>query len=600
MRLGYKQRLGLCAALLAAGAIFLPASSPVVTSEAQRYSDHVKFLASPDLEGRGAGTAGLEKAGAYIADQYKRFGLKAVGEKGSFKQSFQVPVSAVAGPNNRLSVSGSNAVLATGKDFQPISFSASGKVNAPLAFAGYGATAPEFGYDDYADLDVRNKAVMVLRYEPAHFAKPGGGRPPRYTLHSHLANKAINARNRGASALILVNSGSAKEKDELIPFGQIAGPDDARIPVIHVKRAVADAWLRQAGSSLTDLEQKVESSKAPASLPLALTIALTVDIERKTANVQNVLGYLPGKTDEYIVIGAHYDHIGYGHQNSLAPDQAGKVHPGADDNASGTAGLLELARIFSERRSELQRGVLFAAFAGEEIGLVGSAHWVDHPTLPLKNAVAMLNMDMIGRVSGSKLFIGGTGSGTGLKELLERTMPKYDFKVDYTFQHASASDHASFLAKNIPSLFFFSGVHSDYHKPSDTSDKIEVNESWKVVNVVADLGTGLLNGPRPQFTKAQPTRRTNNNAQRGPVLGITPDITPGGKGIAVVEVSAGSAAETAGLQAGDTLLSLNGSAIVDMYDLTYALHGARTGKPVPVIVRRGDKNLTLQVTLPAR
>lgn len=603
MRLAYKQTIGWCAAALLTGAAFLPANTPAVSAPAQRYAEHVKFLASPELEGRGAGTAGLEKAGSYIADQFQRLGLKPAGDKGSYRQGFPVSTGATAGPNNRLSIEGSQALLAPDKDFRPISFSSAGQVSAGLVFAGYGATAPEFGYDDYAGLDVKNKAVMVLRYEPPHFAKPEGGRPPRYTLHSHLVNKAINARNRGASALILVNSGNAKEKDELIAFGQIAGPEDARIPVIHVKRAVADAWLRQAGTSLVEAEQKLEQTKTPASQALPLKLSMNVDIERKLADVHNVLGYLPGKSDEYIVIGAHYDHIGYGHQSSLAPDMAGTIHPGADDNASGTAGLIELARMFSERRNDLQRGILFAAFAGEEIGLIGSAHWVEHPTLPLKNAAAMLNMDMIGRVSGAKLYVGGTASGSGLKEILDEALPKYDFKVDYTFKHSSSSDHASFLAKNIPSLFFFSGIHGDYHKPSDTSDKVSVTESWKIVSAVADVGSALLTAEsRPVFTKAAPAKaaKTASSNGRGPVLGITPDITPGGKGIAIVEVAPGSAAETAGLQAGDMLLALNRSPIADIYDLAYALHSARTGAPVPITVRRGARDLTLQVTLPAR
>ena len=347
-----KLQLGLCAAGFFALSLWSPAApaAKIEHAQEQRYVEHLKFLASPELEGRGAGTAGLQRASEYIEQYFRRMGLQPVGEKHSYSQAFPVRTVAKLGPRNRLAVEGSDSALKIGADYRPISFSDNGNVTAGVVFAGYGITAREFDYDDYAGIDVRNKIVLVLRYEPKTFAKPEPGKRSNYTYHSHLANKAINARNHGASGVLLMNVDGAK--DELIEFGRVAGPENARIPMLQLKRSIADEWLKNAGLSLANAQ--------PAALPESFRVSLQVDVERPQATVHNVLGYLPGKSKDYIVIGAHYDHIGYGYVSSLAPAQAGQVHPGADDNASGTAGLLELVRIFSERRSELERGILFA------------------------------------------------------------------------------------------------------------------------------------------------------------------------------------------------------------------------------------------------
>jgi hypothetical protein len=445
----HRRHAGFAATFVFAAVLFGQVSAPVQSElgvQEQKFSEHVRFLAAPELEGRGAGTPGLEKAATYIADQFKKAGLQPVGGKGSYAQNFTLTTGAVAGPNNRLSRNGQT--LKYDSDFRPISFSSNGSASGPVVFAGYGISASEFQYDDYTGIDVKNKIVLVLRYEPASFTK---GEKEKRTFHAQLANKVINARNRGARALILVNaSGNA---DDLIEFGRVAGPDDVGIPFLQVKRAVVDQWLN--GTTLEALQSKIDTATKPASFETNVKVSLQVDVTRKQATVHNVLGYLPGRSKEYIIIGAHYDHIGYGHQNSLAPSQAGQVHPGADDNASGTAALIELARIFSQRRTELDRGILFAAFAGEELGLLGSARWVKEPTLPIENAVAMLNMDMIGRVNGSKLYIGGIGSGSTFEAILKAAADKYDFTVDRSFQGTSSSDHASFMAKSIPSCSSF-------------------------------------------------------------------------------------------------------------------------------------------------
>ena len=309
--------------------------------------------------------------------------------------------------------------LDLGKDFVPINFSASGEVAGEVVFAGYGASAEEFQYDDYFHFDVRDKLVLVMRYEPEFFGDRdqqggdtgNGRRTRRRTQHSHLIAKAIQARNRGAKAVLLVDARSrSRNRDRLIRFGSVAGPTNAGIPMVQVRRDIVERWLRGSGRSLRLLQRDIEESEQPQSFALAssLRLSLRVDVVQQTAVVNNVAAYLPGATPEYLVIGAHYDHLGLGGEGSLSSSRREEVHPGADDNASGVAAILELAREYSGRPQRFRRGLLFLAFAAEEIGLLGSSHWVDHPTLPLENAVAMLNFDMVGRIKDRRVYVAGS------------------------------------------------------------------------------------------------------------------------------------------------------------------------------------------------
>jgi hypothetical protein len=574
-------------------------------AEVQRYLEHVKKLASPEMEGRGAGTAGLERAARYVAAHFKEFGLKPAGESDTYRQGFTVTTDAKPGASNEFVVQSSAGTQALGmqKDFIPLSFSSNGEVKAPVVFAGYGITAPEFKYDDYAHIDVKDKIALVFRYEPKGFIK--GNEQKRNTHHAHLVSKAINARNHGAKAVLLVD---ATDNDRLIRFGSVAGPDNAGILMAQMAEGVADQWLKKAGKPLNELEKQINDTTQPASFALAadFLVSLKVDIEREQAKVSNVLGYLPGKTKEYIVVGAHYDHLGKGNESSLAPSQIGQVHPGADDNASGTAALLELARSFSNR-GELQRGVLFAAFAGEEIGLLGSAHWVNHPTLPLENAVAMLNMDMIGRVTGSKLYIGGTGTGSNFDPMLKRVAGAYDFKIDYSRDGYSASDHTSFVGKSIPVLFFFSGLHGDYHKPSDTWSKIDPRASAQVVNLVEDVAGELVSAEqRAQFIKPEGgghghgTMPSGGGGGYGPYFGSIPDFAPIENGVKFSDVRPGSPADKAGLKGSDILVQFGDKPIKNLYDFTFALRNSKVGDTVEVKVLREGKEMAAKVTLEAR
>ena len=574
-----------------------------------RYIEHVQFLASPELEGRAAGTPGLEQAAAYISGQFKQAGLEPGVDGHSYLQPFTVTTGAKMGPNNRLVVhtGDSEHSLKLGEDYVPVNFSSAGTVSGAVVFAGYGASADERSYDDYTHLDVKDKIVLLLRYEPPQFGEKDG-KAQRHTHHSHLINKAINARNRGAKAVLLVN-GMLDDKDEdtLLKFGGIAGPDDAGILMGHLKNAVAEKWFSDAGKSLKDVQAAINKGPQPQSFSFSksMTISLEIDVERRQATVHNVVGYLPGKTDEYIVIGAHYDHLGLGDQNSLSPSQIGKVHHGADDNASGTAGLMELARLFSAQRESLERGLLFLAFAGEEIGLIGSSHWVNHPTRPIEQAAAMLNMDMVGRIKKDKVYVGGIGTGSTFESLIEKVNGKHGFKLDRSKSGYSSSDHTSFVAKNVPVLFFFSGLHSDYHKPSDTWDKIDGESAARLVDMVAEIAGELqAAGERPTFAKVAPPahggRPGGGGGGYGPWFGSVPDFGEVETGVKFADVTPDSPAAKAGLLADDILIHFGDKPIENLYDFTYALRESKVGDVVEVRVLRGSETINTKVTLERR
>jgi hypothetical protein len=604
MRIRHSRVLVLIATLLAVQAFAdAPAASP------QRYINDVKVLAAPDMEGRGAGTKGIDRAEHYIEQQFRALGLEPAGNH-SFEQPFRVTTGAkLKGKNDLIVRAGSvEKKLRLGEDYVPLSFSSVGSVSGPVVFAGYGATADEFGYDDYAHLDVKDKIVVVLRYEPAKFEEKSGQQG--LTQHSHLITKAINARNHGARAVILVNGKlGPNEEDLLLKFGSLAGPRDVGIPMVQVKNAVVESWFKEAGKSLADSQKEIDGDLKPRSfaLPDSLRAAMDVDIETLHATVNNVLAYLPGKTNEYIIIGAHYDHLGHGNASSLAPSEIGKIHPGADDNASGTAGVLELARIFAltQRGGRMRRGILFMSFAGEELGLLGSADWVREPTRPLGDAVAMINMDMIGRIRDGKVYVGGVGTGTTFKPLVEKVAAKYDLKLAYSAGGYSASDHTSFVTKSIPSLFFFSGLHSDYHKPTDTWEKIDANSAAHLLDLIADVATDLASAPeRPQFVKVEEPRTSmageGEVRSYGPYFGSIPDFGEIENGVKFADVRPGSPAAKAGLKAGDVLVQFGDKPVKNLYDFTDALRRSKVGDVVEVKVLRDGQPVTARVTLEQR
>src|SRR6266478_7330777 len=554
-------------ALLALAFFAASAVAAADSADPKRYLEDIKALTTPAMAGRGDGDPGLTLAANMIEQRFRALGLQPAG-KNSYLQPFTVVTGAKLKENNRLEILDGSAKkdLKLNEDFVPFSFSSSGDISGPIVFAGYGASATEFGYDDYMHLDVKDKIVVVLRYEPAGFSVKNvhGG----LTEHSQLITKAINARNHGAKAVVVISGKLGDgEEDQLTRFGSVSGPENAGIIFVQVKNAAAQEWFTAAGKSLADVQNQINTSSNSASFafPENLRVSLSVNIESTRATVNNVLAYLPGKTDEYVILGAHYDHLGHGYYDSLAPSQIGQIHPGADDNASGTAGVLELARLLAPMQGRLPRGILFMSFAGEELGLLGSAEWVKSPTRPLGKAVAMLNMDMIGRIKDDKVYIGGVGTGSTFQSILTAGQKNSPFHFDYSAGGYAASDHTSFVARKIPVLFFFSGLHSDYHKPSDTWDKINAPDAARLLDFIAGVITQLdTASERPKFVTVAAegphsgVTGTGGGGGYGPWFGSIPDFGQSENGVRFSDVQPGSPAAKAGLKAGDVLIDFAG------------------------------------------
>lgn len=594
-----------CPLLILALVVLLAASTPVQQADPARYLNDIKSLASPEMEGRGAGTKGLTRSEHLIEQRYKGLGLRPAGVNG-YAQPFKVVTGARLKSDNHFIVetAGSKKEIKIDQDFVPYSFSASGEVGAPLIFAGYGATADEFHYDDYADLDVKDKIVVVLRYEPSGFAEKSGNHG--LTQHSQLITKAINARNHGAKAVVVLNGKLGDGDEDLLSrFGSVSGPESVGIVMAQVKNSVAESWFQSTGKSLQEVQEQINSTSKPASFafPDTLHLWLHIDIETTRATVNNVLAWLPGQTDEYVMIGAHYDHLGRGNFDSLAPSQIGQVHPGADDNASGTAGVLELARLLARRGGQLKRSILFMNFAGEELGLLGSAAWVKDPTRPLAKAVAMINMDMIGRIKDDKVYIGGVGTGSSFKSVLEQAQKDASFKIEYSAGGYSSSDHTSFVTKKIPVLFFFSGLHSDYHKPSDTWDKINAPSAARLLDMVGNVAVQLADAtdaPAFQVVAEDKPPTGGGGGGYGPYFGSIPDFGQTENGVKFSDVKPNSPAAKAGLKAGDILVQFGNKPIKNLYDFTDALRRSKVGDVVDVKVMRDGQPVTASVKLEQR
>lgn len=602
-----RQRWFAVAAALAASLAF----AQTAAIDPQAYLNDIKYLASPELKGRATGTPELEEAARFLEGKYRAAGIQPPPGNG-YLQAFQVTMDGTLGPANRFTFDerGRTTTLHRASDFVPLGFSSAGKLEGTVVFAGYGITAPEYRYDDYDGMDVKGKLVLILRHEPQEFDEHSVFAGKEFTTHATFASKASNAKMHGAAGVILVNDrgNHAGEPDDLAKFGEVEGPSDAGIPFVQVKEDRVNSWFTDAGRDLDRIEKDIDKDLKPESFafPASIRVDANVDIERPRKSTHNVVAYLPGETAEYVIVGAHYDHLGMGGQYSLAPGVTA-VHPGADDNASGTAGVVELAQWFA-RQPKQKRGILFLDFAGEEMGLLGSEWYASHPELPLENAVAMINMDMIGRVRGGKLYVGGSDTGSTLRAMLDRITPRYQkMKIDYSETSGyGSSDHTSFTAKGVPVLFFFSGLHADYHKPSDTWDKIDAPAAVEVLALVADSIDTLREAPgRPGFVKVAPPAHgvgpvSTTGGGYGPYFGSIPDFGEGTKGVKFADIREGSPAAKAGFKGGDVLVEFDGKPIQNLYDFTYALQAKKPGDEVVVKVLRGGSPIEAKVLLTQR
>jgi Zn-dependent M28 family amino/carboxypeptidase len=582
-----------------------PPAQVVSDLSASRYLEHVKYLASDDMKGRGDGSPELDKAADYIAVQFRTWRLRPAGDSNTYFQKFELTTGAKLGANNELQINGTK--LKINEDFVPIVFSNTARIDGPLVFAGYGITAPELHYDDYQGINGTGKIVMVMRHEPQESDPNSAFDGTNFTRHATFINKAINAKQHGAKAIIFVTD-PVHSDEQVGQATRTEESDDLGIPGIHARRDSVNALFKAAGKDLAAIQKQIDVDLKPESFDLSDSRAqVSTEVVRTRKTVRNVLAAIPGSDpvlqNEWVIIGAHYDHLGLGDRNSLSPSLVGQIHHGADDNASGTSGVLELARLAAKNKPQWKRSVLFITFAGEELGLLGSSHFVNHPTFPLKNVTGMINMDMVGRVNNDRLFVGGVGTSPSFKPWLEEFNQPVHLQLDYSDSGYGASDHMSFNAKKIPVLFFFSGLHTDYHKPSDTYDKINSNAAIKVLSLVYMMVDKMATDvKRLEYTEVQQPRPAvaGSGGGYGPYFGSVPDFRDDLKGVLFADVQNNSPAGKAGLKQGDLLVEFDGKPIENLYDFTYALRGKKVGDVVIVVVKRNGQELRVPVTLEAR
>jgi hypothetical protein len=547
------------------------------------------------MDGRRSGTPGADLAARHIARVFEQAGLRPAGDGGTYFQTFEVPTAIRLGTPNTLAVlAPAPRALTPGTEFVPLAVSDSGAVTAPVVFAGYGISAPDLGYDDYAGLDARDKIVLVLAGEPRGGDPASPFRKPDAYHYSERRHKIINAREHGARGVLLVERAAARG-DALPELRGLTQPWGVLAAAITAP--AGDAMVAATGRTLAGLADAIDRALKPQSLPLTgVQVALDVHLVRERGRTANVLGLLPGTDprlrDEAIVIGAHYDHLGRGGEGSLAPDQTGAIHPGADDNASGTAVVMALARGLAAVGG-LPRSVVFAAFTGEEMGLLGSSEYVRRPPVPLDRTVLMLNLDMVGRLRDGKLHVSGVDSATELRAIVERAARGLGIAPELRGDPHAPSDHTSFYAAGRPVLFFFTGAHGDYHRPSDTWDKIDAGGLAVVTELAARVVTAVASDPvAPVFVRlvAPPSGGRAAGGGYGPYFGVVPEFGDRpSDGVRITGVRAGSPAEKAGLRGGDVLVELGGVALRTLDDLTFALRAHRPGDEVAVrFVRDGQ------------
>jgi aminopeptidase YwaD len=546
---------------------------------------HVRYLADDALQGREVGSPGERCAADYIAGYLRSLGLTGAGADGSFFQAFEVRMGSVLGPETSLLVSGAPVPLREG--WIPFGFSSSGTVTAPLIYGGPGVSRPGSEDDAYAHLDLNGRIVVVEASDP----HGSGG--------SFLAGdphfKAATAAGRGAAGVLLL-----LDDDTPLPDPSLERRPSVRVPA----GAIAGSAARRIREAATEGREA----------------SITAAVQPRMVEARNVAALIPGSDpaldDQVLIIGAHYDHLGYGEEGSLAPD-AGKVHNGADDNASGTAALMEVARRMMEAPEQPSRSVLFLAFTGEEKGLWGSGHYVKEPLLPLENTVAMINLDMVGRLVENTLTVYGTGTAREWPALLEELNGRREepFVLSLIPDGFGPSDQSSFYGESIPVLHFFTNTHAEYHRPEDDWQLINgpglesvavmvEGVSWQVAGRGAQEGMALTLVEGAGAPPARPMAGDPGDAPASPgygaYVGTIPDMTPQDFGVRITGVREGSPAEEGGLLAGDIIVAMAGKDISDLYAYTYVLREHKPGEEVTMEVLRAGERLSLRVVLGVR
>ena len=611
-----QQRFGSRAAVLILGVLALArfsaaalAMPPDLSSAADSLKVHARYLASDELTGRGIDTPGIRLARDYIAQEFARYGLRPGGDNGTYLQSFEVTTGVKAIQPSFLSLNG-EAPLELNSSWRPLNLSKSGEAEGELVFAGYGITAKEYGYDDYAGIDAKGKIVLVLRYEPVpkNDKSPFRNAPP-FSSYATLRSKASNAREHGAQGMILVDlNHTGTEENELISTRRSPARGAKSLLAVQVKRKAIEPWLQGRGVSLVSLKESIDRAERPASLSLPqIKVALTVTLEELRERAENVVGLIPGSDaglkNEHVVIGAHYDHLGLGHHGTSDSASEGKVHHGADDNASGTAVLLRVAEQMAGAGTKPRRPIVFAAFSGEELGLYGSRHYTNYPPLPLASAKAMINLDMVGRLRENRVTVFGTRAAQEASAIVVEEGRKLGLAISES-DDVGRSDNVSFYNRKVPALHFFTGIHADYHRPSDTWDKLNYEGMNRISDLVIAVTRRVANTTEPFQFVALPSRRSGLEAGEGPLfrtyLGSIPDYAGGYNGVRLAGVAPGSPAAVAGLREGDVITQFAGAKIDNLQDLMGQLSAKKPGDEVEIVVLRANLPYTIKAILAGR
>lgn len=644
----------------------LAAENAEVAERQGRLLNDIKYLASDDLEGRGVGTQGLNLASEYIKTQFAKAGLDVSRVNGDAYHKFNLITDSKLGAENHLAIRGpadATLELKLGENVQVGAFGGTGKFSAPIVFCGYGIVAEDAQYDDFANIDVAGKVVLLMRRNPRQGAKEGPFAGHGGMRHADLRTKMMHCASRNAAAVIVVNDvyslrqqvekalaaatktqadvatqaeafadlptddaaaqsdGRAKlvdavnkwktaraeaakpAEDKLMPFGYAANNDGKpMLPAFHLSQAAVNTMLKATlNKSLEELADEIDRELKPRSAVLegwTATGETTIDFVR--TDVANVVGVIEGEgplADETIVVGAHYDHVGRGGANSLAPG-SNEIHNGADDNGSGTVSLLELARYFGKHHPRPPRRMVFIAFTAEELGLLGSARYVKDPVFPLDKTIAMFNLDMIGRLADDKLTVYGAGTSSRWESELS-TLNERDFHFQLALKPEGfgPSDQASFYGEKIPVLHYFSGTHSDYHRPTDDWDKLNIEGMAKIVGFVArEVEATLANPTRPDYIEVQGSANPVRGGSR-PYVGTIPDFGSELPGYAINGAAPGSPADKAGMKAGDRIVKFGKHAINSLEDYDNALRDFKAGDEVEVTVARKGEEVKLKVVL---
>ncbi len=575
---------------------------PEITTE--EIKAYVFFLASDAMKGRFTGSPEERTAGDYIKNEFQLYGLKPAFKENWFQEfPFVERVEMTKANSLSFNVIGKQQNLKKGNDYTTVAYSGKGKVSGDLVFAGYGISAPKLNYDDYEGLDVKGKTVVVMRYHPEHDSSRS-----EFDKYASFRIKATVAKEKGALAIILVNGYTPKNDDDpLMELRYDGAPAMKDISVQHVKRSFVEDLFITDGLSFVETQKQIDAFKKPSSFVFKnAKVSLSTEVKEIVKKGRNVAGMIEGSDpvlkNEYIVIGAHYDHLGLDQlkASSMYKGSDIQIHNGADDNASGTTGLLEVAEKFGSMQGLLKRSIIFAAFSGEELGILGSTYMANNFPVDIKNVAAMLNMDMIGRLNEeNSLTIIGSGTSSKWKELLNQKNI-YNFNLGMSDGGSGGSDHQAFSNKDVPVLFFFTGTHSDYHKPSDDPERINCEGEAKVANYVFDIALAVTNlDKRPDYVKVEEPAQRGGGKTRVTV-GTVPEFGYNGAGYKLSGVTDGSPAAKAGMKAGDIIIKFGPKTVGNIYDFMYAVQDYKAGDKVDIVALRDGKEMTFNVELIAK